>query len=83
MKKLVLIIALGMFLAGCAGIKQSEYLEHDSHYKDWSHLGFSWWGFKNVTEQAADKIKPGKMVGNFLRKTLILYFRLLDIAYLS
>jgi hypothetical protein len=63
MKKLVLIIAMGMFLAGCAGVKQSEYMEHSSHYKTWSHLGFSWWGFKNVTEKAADTSKAEKWWG--------------------
>lgn len=63
MKRMVLIIALGMFLAGCAGIKQSEYLEHSSHYKTWSHLGFSWWGFKNVTDKAADTSAKEKWWG--------------------
>jgi hypothetical protein len=33
-------------------------MEHSSHYKDWSHLGFSWWGYKNVTE--ADAIKSNQ-----------------------
>ena len=64
MKKLVLIIALGMFLAGCGtAVKQSEYMEHDSHYKTWSHLGFSWWGFKNVTEKAAETSTKEKWWG--------------------
>ncbi len=63
MKKLVLIIAMGIFLAGCAGVKQSEYMEHNSHYKTWSHLGFSWWGFKNVTDKAAETSTAEKWWG--------------------
>ncbi|MDO9110056.1 MAG: hypothetical protein Q7U40_05330 [Desulfatirhabdiaceae bacterium] len=64
MKKLVLIIALGMFLAGCgAAAKKSEYMEHGSHYQTWSHLGFSWWGFKNVTDKAAETSAKEKWWG--------------------
>ena len=63
MKKLILVIAIGLFLSGCAGIKQSEYMSHNSHYKNWSHLGFSWWGYNNVTEEKAIKSDKQKWWG--------------------
>ena len=50
MKKLLVVIMLGLFLYGCgATAQQSEYWTHDSHFKNWDHLKFSLWGYKNPT----------------------------------
>jgi hypothetical protein len=52
MKKLLIIIMLGLFVYGCgATAQQSEYWKHDSHFKNWDHLKFSLWGYKNPTAE--------------------------------
>ena len=63
MKKLILIVAVGLFLMGCASVKQSEYLSHDSHYKTSSHMKFSWWGYKKVTNEDKEKSTQQKWWG--------------------
>lgn len=48
MKRILITLMLCIFLAGCgAAAKNSGFYEHDSIYKDWSHLWFSWHGYKN------------------------------------
>ncbi|MEI7637750.1 MAG: hypothetical protein WCJ37_10625 [Syntrophus sp. (in: bacteria)] len=57
MKKL-LIAGLVIMLCGCCGaIKESEFFKHDSVYKDWSHLGFSWIGYRSIDQNDVDKSK--------------------------
>lgn len=63
MKKLMLIIMVVLFLMGCAGIKKSEYMNHDSHYKTWSHLGFSWYGYRSVSDKDLEKSNQQKWWG--------------------
>jgi ABC-type glycerol-3-phosphate transport system substrate-binding protein len=48
MKKLIVLLFIGLLLAGCS----SEFYKHDSVFKDWDHVTFSWWGYDNPT--AAD-----------------------------
>ena len=48
MKKLIVLLFVGLLLAGCS----PEFYKHDSVYKNWDHIKFSWWGYKNPT--AAD-----------------------------
>lgn len=56
MKKLFVVAVLGLFLAGCgAAAKQSEFWQHDAMYKDWSHLRFSWTGYRNPTQDDVQK----------------------------
>lgn len=52
MKKLVVIALLAFFLAGCgqAGM-QSEFWKHDSVYKNFDHLKFSWFGHNTPTAE--------------------------------
>ena len=46
------MVLMGLFLFGCgAAARQSEYFQHDSHFKNWDHLAFSIWGFKNPTAE--------------------------------
>ena len=56
MKKLFVVIMLGLFLYGCgATAQQSEYWKHDSQFKNWDHLKFSLWGYKNPTGETMKK----------------------------
>lgn len=56
MKKVIVLTLLALFLAGCSGtLKQSEFLEHDTMYKNWDHMAFSWFGYRNPTDQDAQK----------------------------
>ena len=50
MKKLSLIflVVAGLMISGCGG----EWLKHDTAYKSWDHMKFSYWGYKTPT--AAD-----------------------------
>jgi hypothetical protein len=56
MKKAVVLIMFALFLASCSGtLKQSEFLENDSMYKNWDHVKFSWFGYKNPTDEDMQK----------------------------
>ena len=56
MKKSVVFLLIAIFLAGCSGtFKQSEFMDHDKMYKNWDHMKFSWFGYRNPT--AADQQK--------------------------
>jgi len=55
MKKACLLV-VALFLMGCgAAAERSEFYKHDSHFKSWSHMGFSVQGYKNPTAADADK----------------------------
>ena len=45
MKKLIFLLIMGILLAGCS----DEFLAHDTTFKDWDHVKFSWGGYKNPT----------------------------------
>jgi hypothetical protein len=49
MKKLIVLLFIGLLLAGCS----SEFYKHDSVFKDWDHVKFSWGGYKNPTAEDA------------------------------
>ncbi len=56
MKRFCLLALLGLFLCGCgAAAKQSEFWDHSTIYRSWSHLKFSWWGYKNPTVETGKK----------------------------
>jgi len=58
MKKLGLLMLLGLFLAGCGtAAKESEFWEHDTMYKNWAHLKYSWYGYKEPTVQTGKESK--------------------------
>jgi hypothetical protein len=50
MKKLLLLVVLGLFLFGC-GAK----MQRGATWKNWDHMKYSWWGYKNPT------VETGKM----------------------
>ena len=48
MKKVVALVMMALFLASCSGtLMQSEFMEHDTMYKNWDHMKFSWFGHRN------------------------------------
>ena len=51
MKKLIVLFLLALLIGGCS----SEFYKHDTLYKTNSHWGFSWWGYRNVTAEDAQK----------------------------
>ena len=56
MKRLCLLLLLGLFLVGCGSMgRQSEFWQHDSVYKNWDHMKFSLSGHKNPTLEVAKK----------------------------
>ena len=54
MKKLTILILLGLFFSGVYGCSE-EFLAHDTYWKNWDHMVFSWSGYKNVTAEDAQK----------------------------
>jgi outer membrane lipoprotein-sorting protein len=52
MKKLALLVLLGVFLAGCGQqAARSEFWQHQTMYSSWDHMKFSWSGFTEPTEE--------------------------------
>jgi PBP1b-binding outer membrane lipoprotein LpoB len=49
MKKLLLLLAAAMLIAGCT----SEFYKHDSVFKTNDHVAFSWWGYNKTTSADA------------------------------
>ena len=58
MKKLSVIIAIvvaaGLFI-GCVAAQRSEFYQHDSMYKDWDHLKYSWGGYKHQATESIEE----------------------------
>jgi len=49
-KMMLLVLVIAVFLTvGCGG----EWLKHDTAYKNWDHMKFSWWQYKQPTAEAA------------------------------
>ncbi len=53
MKKLVVVLMGVLFLAGCAGARESGFYDHNTMYRDWEHFKFSAWGYKQVQPKEA------------------------------
>jgi hypothetical protein len=49
MKKLIVLLFMVLLLSGCS----DEFLAHDTLFKDWDHVKFSWGGYKNPTAEHA------------------------------
>ena len=55
MKKLFFALLLVFFLSGCGtSVTQSEFYKHKSHYKNWDHTLYSWFGYKKPTKETGD-----------------------------
>jgi hypothetical protein len=63
MKKLIVVLMGALFIAGCAGARESGFYDHNTMYKDWDHLKFSIFGYKNVDPKAAQMSKEGDWWG--------------------
>lgn len=58
MKKLFFGLFLLFFLSGCgASVEQSEFLKHQSHYKNWEHTIYSWSGYLKPTKETGNMSK--------------------------
>ncbi|NNG02336.1 MAG: membrane lipoprotein lipid attachment site-containing protein [Desulfobacteraceae bacterium] len=55
MKKIIFLAVIIIFLAGCSSMSQSGYAEHDTHYKNWDHMKFSLWGYRNPAPEDLTK----------------------------
>jgi hypothetical protein len=55
MKRGVLLIVAMLMLAGCGSFSKSEFLQHDSMYKNWDHMKFSWFGYRQPSEEDTQK----------------------------
>jgi hypothetical protein len=49
MKKLVFLVLAGLLIAGCS----AEFYQHDTLFKNWDHVKFSWWEYKSPTADHA------------------------------
>ena len=47
MKKVIFLLIIAFFLAGCT----AEWYKHDTIYKTNDHMTFSWWGYKSPTDE--------------------------------
>jgi hypothetical protein len=58
MKRLFLVLLGVMFLSGCgAAARESGFYEHNTMYRDWDHLKFSIYGYKQVDQKEAQLSK--------------------------
>lgn len=55
MKKSMLLLIMVLFLASCGSVSKSEFLQHDTMYKNWDHMKFSMFGYRNPTSEDVDK----------------------------
>lgn len=51
MKKLGLMLLLGLFLVSCGAMYDSEFLIHDTMYKNWDHMQYSQGGSWDPTDK--------------------------------
>jgi hypothetical protein len=58
MKKVLVLLVLSACAAGCGGpASQSDMWKHDTMYRNWDHLRFSWGGHK---EAGGDVVKKSE-----------------------
>lgn len=64
MKRLVLVLVLGMFLAGCGtAAERSEFWKHPSMFTSWDHMSYSWGGYENCGPDLTKKSGEQKWWG--------------------
>lgn len=55
-KKMILVLMLAIMLAGCGqSAVRSEFWQHDSVYKNWDHMKFSWFGYNDQNPENLQK----------------------------
>jgi len=56
MKTIIFLFVIGLFMSGCGEMaKQSEFWQHDTAYRNFDHLKFSWSGYKKPTSETQIK----------------------------
>jgi len=56
MKKLLTLLVLSACAAGCgAPASQSEIWKHDTMYRNWDHMRFSWGGHQEISSEEVKK----------------------------
>ena len=67
MKKLIvtftLILATGLLFGCGTAAQRSEFWQHDSMYKNWDHLKYSWSEYKADAPASLEKSKAQKWWG--------------------
>jgi len=55
-RRLLVLMGLGLFLAGCGtAAERSEFWQHDSMYRNWDHMKYSWSGYKKPCQENLKK----------------------------
>ena len=50
------IMAISLFIMGCGqSAVRSEFWQHDSVYRNWDHMTYSWFGHNNPTAEHHQK----------------------------
>lgn len=58
MKRGLLIILAVFFLSGCgATVRETGFLERDTHFRSWEHMRFSLWGHRSPTKADVEMSK--------------------------
>ena len=56
MKRLIILALLGFFIVGCGqSAVRSEFWQRDTMYKNWDHMTYSWFGYRNTSADDATK----------------------------
>ena len=56
MKRLLAVALLALFVSGCGQMSvQSGFWQHDTMYKNWDHMKFSWFGYQTPTAEDRQK----------------------------
>jgi hypothetical protein len=56
-RKLLFLTTAGLFcfsvilMAGCT----SEFYKHDTVFKNWDHIAYSWWGYKDPSPETCEQ----------------------------
>ena len=70
MKRLIAVMMMALFLSGCgAAARESGFYDHDTMYKNWDHLKFSIYGYKNLEPKAIEESRVQEWWG----KTIEVY----------
>ncbi len=57
-KKWLMLLSIAILLAGCGTAAQrSEFWKHDTMYKNWTHMAYSWSGYKKTSADDVQKTK--------------------------
>ena len=51
MKKLFFLLGVALLVSSCSSGAVSEFAKHDKMYKNWDHMKYSWWGYRNPSEE--------------------------------